>query len=161
AAEGQEGQGQEVQRQGQEEAAAARRGEPVTDPFANIAPVDFAALLRPQTAPAQQAATSAPPAGGFAPADRKAGRTVLRGARKRRLVGLKKAADVLDRLPAPGEVLWGILYGYFDLCHLLIALLARLGTPCLHLRVATLSLSLRNVHELAALLDCAAVKRLD
>ena len=123
--------------------------------------MDFATLLRPETAPAQQAGTSAASGGAKRPADPKAGRTVLSRAGKRRLVGLKKAADVLDRLPAPGEVLWGILYGYFDLCHLLIALLARLGTPCLHLRVATLSLSLRNVHELAALIDCAAVKRLD
>ena len=68
---------------------------------------------------------------------------------------------MLAVLPEQGESLHGILYGYFDLCHLLVALLARLGTPRLHLRVATLSMSLRNAHELAALIDCGAVQRLD
>jgi hypothetical protein len=132
----------------------------VTDLFASIAPVDFAALLRPQAVPAREAATPAPAGGARHQDDGRAGRTIVSRAGKRRLAGLRKAADVLAALPERGEVLWGILYGYFDLCHLLIALLDRLAVPCLHLRVATLSLSLRNVHELAALLDCGAVRRL-
>ena len=134
----------------------------MTDLFATIQPVDFAALLRPQPVPAREAATSAPPAALALPqADTKAGRTIIARISKRRVAGLKKAADVLAVLPEVGEVLWGVLYGYFDLCHLLIALLSKLAAPCRHLRTATLSLSLRNVHELAALLDCGAVKRLD
>ena len=130
--------------------------------FSSIPAVDFAGLVRPAPA-AQEAATSDPPgrAKTAPPADGKAGRTVVTPAARRRLIGLRKADDVLTVLPEQGETLHGILYGYFDLAHLLVALLARLGTPCTHLRVATLSLSLRNVHELAALLDCGAVLRLD
>ena len=128
--------------------------------FRSIPAVDFAALLRPQTAEAQQAATSTPPAEAK-PQTGNAGRTLIARTGKRRLAGLKKAADVLQVLPDKGEGLHGILFGFFDLAHLLVALLAKLAVPCRHLRVATLSLSLRNVHELAALIDCGAVKRLD
>jgi hypothetical protein len=137
----------------------------VTSPFAidfaAIKPVDFAVLIHP---PAQEAATPTTPAEApepKPPADAKAGRTILTHTSVRRLVGLRKAADVLDSLPGPGESLHGVLYGFFNLCHLLIVLLDRLSVPCLHLRVATLSMCSRNVAELAALIDCGAVKRLD
>jgi len=128
----------------------------VTSPYAGIQPIDFAALLRP---PAQQAGTAGPPAAAK-PQVGMAGRTTLSRTSKRRLAGLKKAADLLAVLPGPEESLHAIRFGFFDLAHLLVALLAKLAVPCLHLRVATLSLSLRNVHELAALVDCGAVQRL-
>jgi hypothetical protein len=51
--------------------------------------------------------------------------------------------------------------GTYDLMHLLVALLDALGSPCRAMRVATLSLSPRNVREMAVLLDRGAVGRLD
>jgi len=124
-------------------------------------PLDFAALLHPQAQPA--ATSGAPPPTGKATSQGAghAGRAIVTRADKRRTAGLRKAAGILDCLPAVNEVLWGVLYGYFDLCHLLLALLHRIPGTCLHLRCATLSLSLRNAHELGALLDIGAVRRLD
>jgi hypothetical protein len=80
---------------------------------------------------------------------------------RRRLVCLREAADALDHLPAEGETLHGLMTGTYDLMHLLVALLDALGSPCETMRVSTLSLSARNVAEMAALLDSGKVKRLD
>ena len=74
---------------------------------------------------------------------------------------LREAADALGHLPAEGETLHGLMTGTYDLMHLLVVLLGALGSPCLVMRVATLSLSARNVAEMAALLDAGAVRRLD
>lgn len=91
----------------------------------------------------------------------KAGATFLSSVRKRRLAGIKRAAEVLTVLPEEGESLHGILLGYFDLCSLLLAMLDKVGSPCSRLRIATLSFSKRNVAELAVLLDAGTVRRLD
>ena len=77
---------------------------------------------------------------------------------KRRMASIAAAADVVRHIPAEGEAFHGLMTGYYDLMHLLIALLARLASPCLHLRISTLCLSARNVQELATLLDTDAVR---
>ena len=80
---------------------------------------------------------------------------------RHRTACLREAADALAELPAEGETLHALMTGTYDLMHLLIVLLGALGSPCLLMRVATLSLSARNVAEMAALLDAGTVKRLD
>jgi hypothetical protein len=94
-------------------------------------------------------------------ATQKAGQTFLASVQRRRMAGIKRAAELLDHLPNEGESLHCLLLGYFDLCNLLLAFLERVGMPCDVLRIATLSASKRNVSELAALLDSGAVRRLD
>jgi hypothetical protein len=89
----------------------------------------------------------------------KAGKTFTRTVTKRRMAGIKRAAELLDHLPGPGESLHVLLRGYFDLLNVVLATLDRLDTHCLHLRIATLSLSKRNVSELAGLLDSKTVGR--
>lgn len=76
---------------------------------------------------------------------------------KRRLAAVAAAADVVQHVPAEGEAFHGIMTGFYDLMHLLIALLRRLGCPCRSLRIATLCLSARNVQELCTLLDSGTV----
>jgi hypothetical protein len=51
--------------------------------------------------------------------------------------------------------------GLYDLMHLLIALLDGFGSPCRTMRIATLSLSRRNVQEMVALFDSGKVCQLD
>lgn len=80
---------------------------------------------------------------------------------RRRMACLKEARDVLPVLPAEGETLHAIMTGTYDLMHLIIVLLDRLGSPCQQLRIATLSLLARNVTEMASLLDAGKVQRLD
>jgi hypothetical protein len=91
----------------------------------------------------------------------KAGRTFLARVSRRRLAGVKRAADVLDVLPGPGESLHAIIFGFFDLLNVVLAFLDKAGSPCSALRIATLSLSRRNALDLAALLDTKAVGQLD
>lgn len=74
---------------------------------------------------------------------------------------LKEARQVLDVIPAEGETLHGIMTGTYDLMHMIIVLLDRLGSACTSMRIATLSLSARNVTEMAALLDAGKVMKLD
>jgi hypothetical protein len=116
--------------------------------FAAVRPVPFAALAR----------EPAGPKGGDRPGGRRA---FLARAHRRRFAALKAAAEVLDVLPAEGESLHAIMTGLYDLLHLLVVLLQRFGSPCATLRVGTLSLSRRNVQELAALYDDGKVGRLD
>jgi hypothetical protein len=80
---------------------------------------------------------------------------------KRRMVALRQAREAIDHLPASGETVHLLLTGCFDLAHLLTALLDALGSPCQQMRIATLSLSSRNVAELAGWLDSDKVGRLD
>jgi hypothetical protein len=80
---------------------------------------------------------------------------------RRRMVALREARQALDHLPAEGETLHGLMTGTYDLMHLILALLGALGSPAQTMRIATLSLSARNVAEMAALLDGGTVLRLD
>lgn len=88
-------------------------------------------------------------------------RAFLARTNRRRFARLKAAAEVLDVLPEEGETLYAIMTGYYDLMHLLIVLLQRVGSPCQTMRIATLSLSARNVQEMVALLDDGAVRSID
>jgi hypothetical protein len=109
-----------------------------------IKPVAFGTLLRPaQTG------------------DRQGRRAFLARIHKRRFASLKAAADAVDVLPGEGESLHAVMTGLYDLMHLLIVLLQRFGAHCSTLRIATLSLSRRNVQEMTALLDSGNVGTLD
>ncbi len=90
----------------------------------------------------------------------KAGRTFMSCVSRRRTAGIKRAAEVLEILPSEGETLHAVILGYFDLMNVVLAFLDRVG-PCQALRIATLSVSKRNVADLAVLLDTKAVGRLD
>jgi hypothetical protein len=127
----------------------------MTRPFA----IDFRSIPPVRFDHPQDQAGDAPEATATAPG--RAGRTFLTRTQKRRMTNLRRAAEVIDHLPGPGESLHGVLKGFFDLMHLLIALLDKLAVPCEQLRIATLSVSPRNVSELAALLDTGKVKRID
>lgn len=72
---------------------------------------------------------------------------------------LAEAADVLTVLPGPGEALHALLTGRYDLMHLLVVLVERLGAIEV-LRVATLSYNGRNLAELLTLLDGGKVRTL-
>ncbi len=84
-------------------------------------------------------------------------RGIITRAAKRRFAALKEAAQVLDVLPAEGETLHAIMTGHYDLAHLLVVLLDRLGGTCTEMAIATLSLSARNVREMTSLLDAGKV----
>jgi hypothetical protein len=79
---------------------------------------------------------------------------------RRRMVALREARQALDHLPAGGETLHGLMPGTYDLMHLILVLLGALGSAE-QLRIATLSLSAKNVSEMAGLLDDGTVRRLD
>jgi hypothetical protein len=74
---------------------------------------------------------------------------------------VKRAAELLDVIPAEGETLHCIMFGFFDLANVILALLDKVAVPCQTLRICTLSLSKRNAVDLAALLDAGAVQSLD
>jgi hypothetical protein len=88
-------------------------------------------------------------------------RAFIARAHRRRFACLQAAAQAVDVLPEEGETLHGLLTGFFDLMHLLIVMLGRFGSPCNTLRIATLSLSRRNVQEMVALFDMGKVRQLD
>ncbi len=123
--------------------------------------VDFAALVKPvrfgQSAADQAQQLQAEPE---APAV-KGPAGFLSRTNRRRMACIKEAREALDLIPADGETLHAVMTGTYDLMHLLIVLLERLGSPCLTMRIATLSLSARNVTEMATLLDAGKVGRLD
>jgi hypothetical protein len=77
----------------------------------------------------------------------------------RRMARLKTAEAALPLLPEEGQTLHGLMCGSYDLMHLLIVLLDKLG-PCDQMQIATLSLSARNVTEMAAFLDASRVRHL-
>jgi hypothetical protein len=83
---------------------------------------------------------------------------VDRGA-ARRTAQLAEAADALAVLPGPGETVHALMTGRYDLMHLLVCLIDRLG-PVDAMRVATLSYNARNLAEMVRLLDTGAVRRL-
>jgi hypothetical protein len=72
---------------------------------------------------------------------------------------LHEAAAVLTHLPAPGEALHALITGRYDLMHLLVCLLDRLG-PARHVRIATLSFNARNLMEMLGILDGPTPPRL-
>jgi hypothetical protein len=80
-------------------------------------------------------------------------------AKARRAARLARAADALAVLPGPGEAVHALLTGRFDLMHLLVALIDRLGTVDA-MRIATLCYNARNLAEMTALLDSGRVKSL-
>ena len=125
--------------------------------FGGIKPVAFGAPPPAQDAPATDAADDAK---GDA-ARGKPGQTFLARVQQRRMAGIKRAAEILEVLPGPGESLHALMLGYFDLLNVVLALLDRLDIPCLHLRIATLCFSVRNVSELAALLDTKQAAKID
>jgi hypothetical protein len=88
-------------------------------------------------------------------------RAYMAKAAVRRFACLKRAREALDHLPEQGEELHFLLSGFFDLAHFLVVALEIMACPCEVLRIATLSLSARNVQELVALLDLGVVKQLD
>jgi hypothetical protein len=77
----------------------------------------------------------------------------------RRTAQLAAAADALAVLPAAGEAVHGLMTGRYDLMHLLVCLIDRLGTVET-LRIATLSYNGRNLSEMLGLLDGGKVKTL-
>ncbi len=82
--------------------------------------------------------------------------TVVKATAKR-LAMLYEAEGVLHHLPGPGEALHAIMTGRYDLMHLLVVLIDRVG-PVKLLRVATLSYNGRNLAEMVRLLDAGKVE---
>lgn len=76
---------------------------------------------------------------------------------RRRFAALKEAGAIVEVLPGEGESLHAIMTGFYDLMHVLIAMIDRLGSKCLEMRIATLSMSARNVQELVSLIDLGKV----
>jgi hypothetical protein len=116
--------------------------------FSSITPIPFSSMVRDQAGSAK---------GG----EVKGRRAFLARAHRRRFACLQAAAEALDVLPGEGESLHAVMSGYYDLMHLLIVLLGRFASPCVTMRIATLSLSARNVQEMVALFDMGKVKQLD
>lgn len=71
---------------------------------------------------------------------------------KKRLECLSQAQQVLACVPEPGEQVHALMTGFYDLMHLLIVLLDKVGHAG-HLRIATLSYNGRNLAEMTRLLD--------
>jgi hypothetical protein len=78
----------------------------------------------------------------------------------RRRAQLRAAADVVPRLPGPGESLHALLTGSFDFLLVLTCVIQARPAPCAALRLATLAFSRRNTAELCRLLDSRLVGRL-
>jgi hypothetical protein len=116
--------------------------------FAAAGPIPFGAMVRDHGRPPARE-------------PQQGRRAFLARTHRRRFACLRAAAEALDHLPAEGESLHALMTGLYDLQHLIIALLDRFDSPCRTMRVATLSLSARNVAEMVALLDSGKVGRLD
>ncbi len=78
-------------------------------------------------------------------------------ARRRYAAMLRDSADILARLPEPGESLHALMTGLYDFMTLVGHVITHHPAPCARLRIATLAFSSRNTHEIAALLDGGAV----
>jgi hypothetical protein len=77
----------------------------------------------------------------------------------RRSAQLAEAADALAVLPGPGETVHALMTGRYDLMHLLVCLVERLGAVDV-MRIATLGYNGHNLAEMLRLLDSGAVRRL-
>jgi hypothetical protein len=111
--------------------------------------MDFATLKR-----VSFAAPPADPAAATRPG------LVTRAAR-RRFLAIREATQALDLVPGPGETLHGLMTGTYDLMHLLLVLVDKLAVPIRRMKIATLSLSVKNVAEMTGLLDAGKVRSLD
>src|SRR5262245_887627 len=78
-------------------------------------------------------------------------------ARRRYAAMLRESADILARLPRPGEALHALMTGLYDFMTLVGHVITNRPAPCARLRIATLAFSTRNTHEVAALVDGGAV----
>jgi hypothetical protein len=85
------------------------------------------------------------------PDEKDPGRTIVRGM-TRRTAMLHEAQAVLGFLPDPGEALHALITGRYDLMHLLVCLLGKMG-PARAVRIATLSFNGRNLQEMFGILD--------
>jgi hypothetical protein len=85
------------------------------------------------------------------PDEKAAGVMIARGLARRQAM-IRQAAAMVEYLPGPGEAVHGLIVARFDLLHLVVVLLQRLG-PCRALRLATLSFNARNLVELVGILD--------
>ena len=103
---------------------------------------------------ARSAASTPPTTAQLTPA-----RGLTTQARKRRLVALDAVGDVLENVPEAGETLHALMTGLYDLMHLLVVLVRKVGKVEV-MRIATLGLSSRNVAEMARMLDEGQVGRL-
>jgi hypothetical protein len=79
-------------------------------------------------------------------------------ARRRYAALLRESADILARLPQPGESLHALMTGLYDFLTLVGHVLTHRPAPCAQLRIATLAFSSRNTHEIVQLVDGGAVK---
>ena len=77
----------------------------------------------------------------------------------RRVAQLAEASEVVNVLPEPGESLHCLMTGRYDLMHVILAIIGKVG-PVDHLRIATLSFNGPNVDEMRELLDSGRVTRL-
>jgi hypothetical protein len=77
----------------------------------------------------------------------------------RRTAQLAEAKGALAVLPGPGEAVHCLMTGRYDLMHLLVGIIERLGAVE-EMRVATLSYNRRNLAEMVRLLDTGAVRKL-
>jgi hypothetical protein len=110
--------------------------------------------------PKQLTFPSFPPAGALGPPASKKQREQRSAAFRanvRRQAQLARAAEVVPRLPAPGESLHCLMTGYFDFMLVLKLVIEGRAPACARLRIATLAFSAKNVQELAKLLDSGKV----
>jgi hypothetical protein len=126
-----------------------------------VSRIDFSALARPVRFDTPPPASTGQPEADNAGGTTRARAGFLTRANRRRMACLQEARDALPLVPGEGETLHAVMAGTYDLMHLLITLLDRLGSVCTQLRIATLSLSARNVTEMATLLDTGKVLHLD
>jgi hypothetical protein len=85
-------------------------------------------------------------------------RAHIAAARRRYAAMLREAADILPRLPAPGESLHALMTGLYDFMTVVGHVITTHKMPCKVLRIATLAFSSRNVAEIAQLTDQGAVR---
>ena len=79
-------------------------------------------------------------------------------ARRRYHAMLRESADILARMPGPGESLHALMTGLYDFMTLVGHVITTRPTPCARLRIATLAFSERNVAELLQLAGAGAVQ---
>jgi hypothetical protein len=77
----------------------------------------------------------------------------------RRQAQLAEADDALAVLPGPGEAVHCLMTGRYDLMHVIVRLIDKMGAVEA-LRLATLCYNGRNLAEMVRLLDSGAVRRL-
>jgi hypothetical protein len=84
-------------------------------------------------------------------------RAHIGAARRRYAAMLREAADILPRLPQPGESLHALMTGLYDFMTVIGLVITSRPAPCRVLRIATLAFSSRNIHEILELVRKRAV----